>query len=59
MEVAFAQVIRNMGSLVDCILGPRKTIVDLDDAIKAFEIIEAADRSAASGGQPVKLPLGW
>ncbi len=44
---------------VDCILGQRKTIVDLDDAIKTFEIIEAADRSAVSGGQPVKLPLGW
>jgi predicted dehydrogenase len=44
---------------VDCILQNKKTIVDLDDAIKTFEIIEAADRSAENGGEPVKLPLGW
>jgi predicted dehydrogenase len=44
---------------VDCILARKKTIVDLDDAIKTFEIIEAADRSASLGGQTVKLPLGW
>jgi predicted dehydrogenase len=44
---------------VDCILTGRKTIVDLDDAIKTFEIIEAADRSAAANGIPVRLPLGW
>jgi predicted dehydrogenase len=40
-------------------LAKKKTIVDLDDAIKTFEIIEAADRSASSGGSAVKLPLGW
>jgi predicted dehydrogenase len=44
---------------VDCIRERKKTMVDLDDAIKTFEIIEAADRSAQSGGKPVKLPLGW
>ena len=44
---------------VDCILKKKKTIVDLDDAIKTFEIIEAADRSSERGGAPVKLPLGW
>lgn len=44
---------------VDCILSKKRTIVDLDDAIKTFEIIEAADRSAGSGGSAVKLPLGW
>ena len=44
---------------MDCILGRKRTIVDLDDAIKTFEIIEAADRSANSGGSPVRLPLGW
>jgi hypothetical protein len=32
-------------------------IVDLNDAIKTFEIIEAADRSAQNGGKPVTLPL--
>ena len=44
---------------VECILGGKKTVVDLDDAIKTFEIIEAADRSANAGGKPVSLPLGW
>jgi predicted dehydrogenase len=44
---------------VECILSKKKTIVDLDDAIKTFEIIEAADRSASAGGKPVSLPLGW
>ena len=44
---------------VECIQSKKKTIVDLDDAIKTFEIIEAADRSAANDGAPVKLPLGW
>jgi hypothetical protein len=33
--------------------------LDLDDAIKTFEIIEAANRSAEKGGESVKLPLGW
>ena len=44
---------------VDCILNNKKTIVDLDDAVKTFEIIEAADRSAEQGGKPVRLPIGW
>jgi predicted dehydrogenase len=42
---------------VDCILEGKRTIVDLHDAIKTFEIIEAADRSAAAGGMPVKIPF--
>ncbi len=42
---------------VDCILNGKPCIVDIDDAIKTFEIIEAADRSAQSGGKPVALPL--
>jgi predicted dehydrogenase len=42
---------------VDCIREGKPTIVDLDDAVKTFEIIEAADRSAAAGGMPVKIPL--
>lgn len=44
---------------VECILNKKKTIVDLDDAVKTFELIEAADRSARQGGKPVSLPLGW
>ena len=42
---------------VDTILNDTPCIVDLDDAIKTFEIIEAADRSAKGGGIPIKLPL--
>jgi len=45
--------------LVDCIYNNKKTILDLDDGIKTFEIIEAANRSAKQGGASVKLPLGW
>jgi hypothetical protein len=39
---------------VDCILTMKKTIVDLDDAIKTFAIIESANRSASAGGTAVK-----
>ena len=42
---------------VDTILNDTPCIVDIDDAMKTFEIIEAADRSANNGGKPVKLPL--
>ncbi|MDD2406585.1 MAG: Gfo/Idh/MocA family oxidoreductase [Sphaerochaetaceae bacterium] len=42
---------------VSTILDGERCIVDLDDAIKTFEIIEAADRSAQQGGTPIKLPL--
>lgn len=42
---------------VGTILDGERCIVDLDDAVKTFEIIEAADRSAQNGGMPVKLPL--
>ena len=42
---------------VSTILDGERCIVDLDDAIKTFEIIEAADRSAQNGGMPVRLPL--
>jgi len=42
---------------VDCILNGTPCIVDIDDAMKTFEIIEAADRSARNHGAPVRLPL--
>lgn len=42
---------------VDHILNDTPCIVDLDDAMKTFEIIEAADRSARNGGSPVQLPI--
>jgi len=48
---------QEVNHFVDCILNNKKCIVDLDDAIKTFEIIEAADISASNGGQAVKLPL--
>ncbi|MGI5172793.1 Gfo/Idh/MocA family oxidoreductase [Treponema sp. OMZ 840] len=48
---------QEVNHFVDCILNNTKCIVDLDDAMKTFEIIEAADRSAAQGGIPIKLPL--
>lgn len=42
---------------VDCILKDKTSIVDIDDAMKTFEIIEAADRSAGNHGASVQLPL--
>lgn len=42
---------------MDHILNDTPCILDIDEAMKTFEIIEAADRSAALGGQPVTLPL--
>ena len=42
---------------VDCILNNKPCIIDIDDAMKTFEVIEAADRSAQSGGKPIHLPL--
>ena len=42
---------------VDTILNDTPCIVDIDDAMKTFEIIEAADRSAMNHGRSVKLPL--
>lgn len=43
--------------LVDCILGGRETHLNVFDAQKTMEICIAADRSAARGGRPVRLPL--
>ena len=42
---------------VDTILNDTPCIIDIDDAMKTFEIIEAADRSAMNHGSSVKLPL--
>lgn len=42
---------------VDSITNDTPCILDIDEAMKTFEIIEAADRSAAAGGQPINLPL--
>jgi predicted dehydrogenase len=43
--------------LVDCILGERETHLNVFDAQKTMEVCIAADRSAARGGRPVRLPL--
>ena len=46
-----------MDELVDCVLNGRETTISVFDAQKTMEACLAADRSAASGGVPVKLPL--
>ena len=43
--------------LVDCVREGRDTMLDVFDAQKTMEVCLAADRSAASGGTPVALPL--
>jgi predicted dehydrogenase len=43
--------------LVACIREGRDTSIDVFEAQKTMEVCLAADRSAASGGQPVTLPL--
>jgi predicted dehydrogenase len=42
---------------VDVLLLDEPCVIDIDEAMKTFELIEAADRSAAAGGSPVRLPL--
>lgn len=43
--------------LVACVLEGRETHLNVFDAQKTMEICIAADRSAAKGGHPVRLPL--
>jgi predicted dehydrogenase len=43
--------------LVQCVLDGRETHLNVFDAQKTMELCIAADRSAARGGKPVKLPL--
>lgn len=43
--------------LVACVLAGEETHLNVGDARKTMEICLAADRSAARGGRPVKLPL--
>ena len=43
--------------LVECVLEDRETHLNVFDAQKTMEICIAADRSAARGGRPVRLPL--
>lgn len=43
--------------LVQCVLEDRETHLNVFDAQRTMELCLAADRSAAKGGRPVKLPL--
>ncbi len=43
--------------LVSCIRAGRETHLNVHDAQRTMEICLAADRSAAQGGRPVRLPL--
>jgi predicted dehydrogenase len=43
--------------LIDCVLADLPTHIDVEDAQKTMELCIAADRSAARGGQRVRLPL--
>jgi hypothetical protein len=43
--------------LVQCVLENRETHISVFDAQRTMELCIAADRSAARGGRPVKLPL--
>jgi predicted dehydrogenase len=43
--------------LVECILAGRETHLNVFEAQKTMEVCIAADRSAAAGGRPVRLPL--
>jgi predicted dehydrogenase len=43
--------------LVQCVIEDRETHLNVFDAQRTMELCIAADRSAAKGGRPVKLPL--
>jgi predicted dehydrogenase len=43
--------------LVEAVRGGRETHLSVFDAQKTMEVCLAADRSAAAGGKPVRLPL--
>jgi predicted dehydrogenase len=42
---------------VDCIRNDLPASPSVEDGMQVFEVIEAAERSAARGGRPVRLPL--
>jgi predicted dehydrogenase len=46
-----------MDELIACVLDGREPSINVFDAQKTMEICLAADRSAAQGGAPVRLPL--
>lgn len=48
---------QEVNHFVDTIVSDIPCIIDIDEAMKTFELVEAADRSAAAGGAPISLPL--
>lgn len=56
-DVATHPFQQEVDHFVDVLLLDEPCVIDIDEAMKTFELIEAADRSAARGGSPVRLPL--
>jgi predicted dehydrogenase len=56
-DVAHHPFPEEIDHLVECILKDRESHCSLADAVNTHEVCFAADRSAAGGGVPVRLPL--
>src|SRR5438105_7583918 len=56
-DVAHHPFPEEIDHLVDCILNDRESHCNLADAVNTHEVCFAADRSAAQGGAPIRLPL--
>jgi predicted dehydrogenase len=56
-DVAHHPFPEEIDHLVECILNDRESHCNLADAVNTHEVCFAADRSAAAGGAPLRLPL--
>ncbi len=56
-DVSFFPFGELVDHFVECILSGAESHCNLEDAAKTHEVCLAADRSAAEGGRPVRLPL--
>ena len=56
-DVSFFPFGALMDHFVECIRTGVESHCNLEDAARTHEVCLAADRSAADGGRPVKLPL--
>ena len=56
-DVAHHPFPEEIDHLVDCILNDRESHCNLEDAVNTHEVCFAADRSAARGGVPIRLPM--
>jgi predicted dehydrogenase len=56
-DVAHHPFPEEIDHLVDCIRNDRESHCSLADAVNTHEVCFAADRSAAQGGAPIRLPL--